>query len=161
MVSAILHLSLGYSGTTMACISEENPVGRAAPSSLSNLIGLLPFLHDLDAQKQATELFGATKTWFLVWGTTCGIQASVMATCSPGDTLILPKKLSYLSFFFHVVKRTSNKEKILLNVNSGTDTEIIYYYSSHPLKLCVCKEQLEKETSLKTEVLEKTRTVLT
>ncbi|KAL7604694.1 uncharacterized protein LOC111921359 [Lactuca sativa] len=33
-----------------------------------------------------------------------------------------------------VVKGTSNKEKILLNVNSGTDTEIICNYSSHPLK---------------------------
>nr|GFA98349.1 arginine decarboxylase-like [Tanacetum cinerariifolium] len=60
--------------------------GRAAPSSLSNLIGIQPFLHDLpelpeldnlfapegpilDAQKQAAKLFGATETWFLVGGT--------------------------------------------------------------------------------------------
>ncbi|KAL4584423.1 hypothetical protein LXL04_009024 [Taraxacum kok-saghyz] len=33
-----------------------------------------------------------------------------------------------------VVKGTSNKEKVILNVNSGTDTEIICNYSSHPLK---------------------------
>ncbi|XP_023739602.1 uncharacterized protein LOC111887661 isoform X1 [Lactuca sativa] len=173
MASAILHLSLGYSSTTRACISEERnhekvklldkiksikdktvisnsqqskhhklpPLvsalkasseqkvasfhfpghnrGRAAPSSLSNLIGLQPFHHDLpelpeldnlftpvgpilDAQKQAAELFGATETWFLVGGTTCGIQASVMATCSPGDTLILPRN-SHISAFSSMV----------------------------------------------------------
>ena len=82
--------------------------GKAAPSSLSKLIGSGAFLHDLpelpelddlfspkgvilDAQKRAAQLFGSSKTWFLVNGTTCGIQASVMATCSPGDYLIVPR----------------------------------------------------------------------
>ncbi|KAI3709016.1 hypothetical protein L2E82_38707 [Cichorium intybus] len=93
--------------------------GSAAPSSLSNLIGLQPFHHDLpelpeldnlfapagpilEAQKQAAELFGAKETWFLVGGTTCGIQASIMATCSPGDTLILPRN-SHVSAFSSMV----------------------------------------------------------
>ncbi|MCD9643275.1 hypothetical protein HAX54_030595 [Datura stramonium] len=82
--------------------------GQAAPSSLAQLIGAKPFLHDLpelpeldnlfspegpilEAQKQAARLFGASETWFLVGGSTCGIQAAIMATCSPGDTLILPR----------------------------------------------------------------------
>ncbi|KAF4365575.1 hypothetical protein F8388_007408 [Cannabis sativa] len=82
--------------------------GRIAPSSLTHLIGLKPFIHDLpelpeldnlfspqgpilDAQKEAAKLFGALETWFLVGGTTCGIQAAIMATCSPGDYLILPR----------------------------------------------------------------------
>ncbi|KAL2896599.1 Arginine decarboxylase [Bienertia sinuspersici] len=82
--------------------------GRAAPPSLTKLIGQRPFIHDLpelpeldnlfapegpilEAQKQAAELFGASETWFLVGGTTCGIQAAIMATCNPGDTLILPR----------------------------------------------------------------------
>ncbi|PWA53177.1 Orn/Lys/Arg decarboxylase, C-terminal [Artemisia annua] len=89
--------------------------GGAAPSSLSNLIGIQPFLHDLstvseldnlfapagpilDAQQQAAKLFGATETWFLVGGTTCGIQAAIMATCSPGDTLILPRNAHKSTF---------------------------------------------------------------
>ncbi|KAI3805364.1 hypothetical protein L1987_27681 [Smallanthus sonchifolius] len=93
--------------------------GRAAPSSLTRLIGVQPFLHDLpelpeldnlfapegpilDAQKQAAKLFGAKETWFLVGGTTCGIQASIMATCSPGDTLILPRN-SHISAFSAMV----------------------------------------------------------
>ncbi|XP_072970350.1 uncharacterized protein [Typha angustifolia] len=82
--------------------------GKAAPSLLSDLTGLGTFLHDLpelpelddlfspkgvilDAQRRASELFGSSKTWFLVGGTTCGIQASIMATCSPGETLVLPR----------------------------------------------------------------------
>ncbi|KAI3447304.1 hypothetical protein Pfo_003969 [Paulownia fortunei] len=82
--------------------------GQAAPSSLTQLIGARPFLHDLpelpeldnlfapegpilEAQKQAAELFGASETWFLVGGSTCGVQAAIMATCVPGDTLILPR----------------------------------------------------------------------
>ncbi|GMI81081.1 hypothetical protein HRI_001777400 [Hibiscus trionum] len=82
--------------------------GRAAPSSLVQLIGLKPFIHDLpelpeldnlfspegpilEAQKKAAELFGSSETWFLVGGTTCGIQAAILATCSPGEYLILPR----------------------------------------------------------------------
>lgn len=82
--------------------------GRAAPNSITELIGLKPFLHDLpelpeldnlfspegpilDAQQQAAKLFGSLETWFLVGGTTCGIQAAIMATCSPGEILVLPR----------------------------------------------------------------------
>ncbi|KAK6944672.1 Orn/Lys/Arg decarboxylase, major domain [Dillenia turbinata] len=82
--------------------------GHAAPSSLTKLIGIKPFIHDLpelpeldnlfspegpilDAQVQASKLFGSSETWFLIGGTTCGIQAAIMATCSPGDSLILPR----------------------------------------------------------------------
>lgn len=82
--------------------------GRAAPSSLTQLIGLRPFIHDLpelpeldnlfspegpilEAQMQAAKLFGSSETWFLVGGTTCGIQAAIMATCSPGEHIVLPR----------------------------------------------------------------------
>ncbi|XP_016901835.2 uncharacterized protein LOC103495919 isoform X1 [Cucumis melo] len=82
--------------------------GRAGPPSFTQLIGLKPFMHDLpelpeldnlfcpegpilEAQQQAAKLFGASETWFLVGGTTCGIQAAIMATCSPGDHIILPR----------------------------------------------------------------------
>lgn len=45
----------------------------------------------LEAQNLAAELFGASKTWFLVGGTSCGIAGAIMATCCPGDSLILPR----------------------------------------------------------------------
>ncbi|CAN4088121.1 unnamed protein product [Withania somnifera] len=65
--------------------------GQAVPSSLIQLIGTKPFLHDLPEHPELDNLFSpeALETWFLVGGSTCGIQAAIMATCSPGDTLIL------------------------------------------------------------------------
>lgn len=82
--------------------------GNAAPASMARLIGIRPYSHDLpelpeldnlfcpqgpilEAQKEAAKLFGSSETWFLVGGTTCGIQAAIMATCSPGEFLILPR----------------------------------------------------------------------
>lgn len=43
------------------------------------------------AQQLAAELFGAEFTWFLANGSTCGIQAAILATCQPGDKIILPR----------------------------------------------------------------------
>lgn len=44
-----------------------------------------------EAQALAAELFGADRTWFLANGSTSGIIAAILATCSPGDALILPR----------------------------------------------------------------------
>ncbi|XP_073157700.1 uncharacterized protein [Henckelia pumila] len=102
----------------LKALAEENDAsfefpghnrGRAAPSSLTQLIGELPFVHDLqevdnifvpegpllEAQEMAAELFGASETWFLVGGTTCGVQAAIMATCMPGDILVLPRNAHF------------------------------------------------------------------
>ena len=43
------------------------------------------------AQALAAKAFGADKTFFLVNGSTCGIQASMMALCNPGDKLIIAR----------------------------------------------------------------------
>ncbi|MGK7955007.1 MAG: aminotransferase class I/II-fold pyridoxal phosphate-dependent enzyme [Crocosphaera sp.] len=43
------------------------------------------------AQILASEAFGADQTWFLVNGSTCGIIAAIVATCSPGDKIIVPR----------------------------------------------------------------------
>jgi arginine decarboxylase len=45
------------------------------------------------AQQLAAELFGATYTWFLVNGSTCGIEAAILATCGNGDKIILPRNV--------------------------------------------------------------------
>lgn len=47
----------------------------------------------LQAQKLAAAAFGADKTWFLVNGSTCGIQAAIIATCHAGDQIILPRNV--------------------------------------------------------------------
>lgn len=43
------------------------------------------------AQQLAAGLFGARHTFFLVNGTTVGIQALIAATCTEGDVLVLPR----------------------------------------------------------------------
>ncbi|NJN37452.1 MAG: aminotransferase class I/II-fold pyridoxal phosphate-dependent enzyme [Acaryochloridaceae cyanobacterium CSU_3_4] len=47
----------------------------------------------LDAQALAAELFGAEQTWFLTNGSTCGILAAILATCGPGDPIIMPRNI--------------------------------------------------------------------
>ncbi|CAN6291094.1 unnamed protein product [Urochloa humidicola] len=111
--------------------------GKAAPSSLTELIGPGAFLHDLpelpelddlfspkgvilECQERAAQLFASTKTWFLVNGTTCGIQASVMATCSPGDYLIVPRNC-HISVISALVLSGAVPKYIIPEYNSGWD----------------------------------------
>lgn len=43
------------------------------------------------AQDLAAAAFGAGRTWFLANGSTCGIEAAILATCTPGDKILLPR----------------------------------------------------------------------
>ena len=45
------------------------------------------------AQDLAADCFGASQTWFLVNGSTCGIMAAILATCGEGDKIILPRNI--------------------------------------------------------------------
>jgi hypothetical protein len=51
-----------------------------------------------EAQALAARAFGADRTWFLVNGTTVGIQAAIMATCGPADTLVLARNCHMAAF---------------------------------------------------------------
>lgn len=64
----------------------------------------LPELPDLDnlfaptgviqqAQELAAAAFGAEQTWFLANGSTCGIEAAILAVCHPGEKVILPRNV--------------------------------------------------------------------
>ena len=46
-----------------------------------------------EAQQLAAEAFGADASFFLVNGTTAGVQAMVLATCRPGDTLVVARNV--------------------------------------------------------------------
>ncbi|XP_022134879.1 uncharacterized protein LOC111007031 [Momordica charantia] len=111
--------------------------GRAAPSSFTQLIGLKPFMHDLpelpeldnlfcpegpilEAQQQAAKLFGAFETWFLVGGTTCGIQTAIMATCSPGEHIIIPRN-SHVSVISALVLSGAIPKYIMPEYDSNWD----------------------------------------
>jgi arginine/lysine/ornithine decarboxylase len=43
------------------------------------------------AQALAAQLWKADRTYFLVGGSTVGVQAMILAACNPGDTVILPR----------------------------------------------------------------------
>ncbi|MEH2346597.1 MAG: aminotransferase class I/II-fold pyridoxal phosphate-dependent enzyme [Nostoc sp.] len=84
--------------------------GEGISQPLADLLGTKIFradlteLADLDnlfspqgviqaAQQLAAEVFGASQTWFLVNGSTCGIEAAILATCGTGDKIILPRNV--------------------------------------------------------------------
>lgn len=50
-----------------------------------------PVGHIARAQTLAAELYGAKRTFFLVNGTTAGLQALLMALCQPGEKLVVPR----------------------------------------------------------------------
>ncbi len=82
--------------------------GQGISQRLTNVLGASVFAADLpelpeldnlyepsgviqDAQILAAEAFGAEQTWFLVNGSTAGIIAAILATCHPGDKIIVPR----------------------------------------------------------------------
>ncbi|MFM2312462.1 MAG: hypothetical protein RLZZ04_1738 [Cyanobacteriota bacterium] len=84
--------------------------GQGVSQNLQNLMGKqvfqadLPELPELDnlfapagaiaaAQELAAQTFGATKTWFLINGSTSGIMAAILATCGMGEKIILPRNI--------------------------------------------------------------------
>ncbi|QFS44542.1 aminotransferase class I/II-fold pyridoxal phosphate-dependent enzyme [Nostoc sphaeroides] len=84
--------------------------GEGISQSLADLFGKAVFRADLteladldnlfapqgviqEAQQLAAEVFGASQTWFLVNGSTCGIEAAILATCGTGDKIILPRNV--------------------------------------------------------------------
>ncbi|WP_413173857.1 aminotransferase class I/II-fold pyridoxal phosphate-dependent enzyme [Anabaena azotica] len=69
-------------------------VFRADLTELAELDNLFtPENAILAAQELAAAAFGAEKTWFLVNGSTCGIEAAILATCGMGDKIILPRNV--------------------------------------------------------------------
>lgn len=84
--------------------------GKGISQSLVDLLGKTVFGADLtelanldnlfapqgviqEAQELAAAAFGALQTWFLVNGSTCGIEAAILATCGTGDKIILPRNV--------------------------------------------------------------------
>jgi arginine/lysine/ornithine decarboxylase len=84
--------------------------GRGIPQPLADLFGGAVFTADLpelpeldnlfapegpilEAQQLAAAAFGASRTWFLVNGSTAGVMAAILATCRSGDKIILPRNV--------------------------------------------------------------------
>ena len=82
--------------------------GQGATAAMQQLLGAgalqadLPELPELDnlfapagpiqaAQTLAAQAFGAEETYFLANGSTSGIEAALLATSGPGDTVLVPR----------------------------------------------------------------------
>ncbi len=89
--------------------------GKGISTKLIELLGEqvfradLPELPELDnlfapesvikkAQDLAAATFKAQQSWFLVNGSSCGLIAAILATCKPGDKIVLPRN-SHQSVF--------------------------------------------------------------
>lgn len=44
-----------------------------------------------EAQALAAEAYGADETFFLINGSSSGVQAMIMSACNPGDTILVPR----------------------------------------------------------------------
>ncbi|NJM47011.1 MAG: aminotransferase class V-fold PLP-dependent enzyme [Alkalinema sp. RU_4_3] len=45
------------------------------------------------SQAEAARVYGADRSWYLVNGSTCGVIAALLATCGPGDRVLLPRNV--------------------------------------------------------------------
>ena len=72
-----------------------------------------------DAQRLAAEAFGADDAFFMVNGTTSAVQAMIMATCTVGDEIILPRNVHRSAINALVVCGA-----IPVYVNPGTDKRL-------------------------------------
>ena len=83
--SDILYEFTSYFGNTIM----EIDVNSSKPlDNLSNPIGVIK-----EAEELMAELFNASSAFFLVNGTTSGIQAMIMSVCNPGEKIILPRNV--------------------------------------------------------------------
>lgn len=71
--------------------------GRVYSADVTNVPGMddLHQAHGVikEAQDLAAKTFGADKTYFLVNGSSCGLQALVMSVCRPGERIIVPRNM--------------------------------------------------------------------
>jgi arginine/lysine/ornithine decarboxylase len=58
---------------------------------LDNICNPTSAIHE--AQQLAAKTYGADHAYFLVNGTTCGIQGMIMSVCQPGDKIIIPRNV--------------------------------------------------------------------
>jgi arginine decarboxylase len=100
--------ALSGADPTLFC-TPGHKQGKAIPAAMARLIGHQAYRVDLPdlpgfnlfepegfiatAQALAAQTFGAEQTWFLVNGSTVGVMAAILATCGPGDKIILPRNV--------------------------------------------------------------------
>lgn len=114
--------------------------GQGISQYLTNVLGEgvfavdLPELPELDnlyqpcgviqqAQALASVAFGAEQTWFLVNGSTAGIIAAILATCNPGDKIIIPRNIHFSVISGLVL---SGAEAVVINPEYNSQWNLAY-----------------------------------
>nr|WP_238568915.1 aminotransferase class I/II-fold pyridoxal phosphate-dependent enzyme [Xenococcus sp. PCC 7305] len=122
--------------------------GRGINTSLEKLLGAqvfradLPELPGLDnlfaptgaiakAQELAAHCFGASQTWFLVNGSTCGIMAAILATCSEGDKIVLPRNIHQSAIAGLIL---SGAIPVFINPEYQPKQDLVYSITSEALE---------------------------
>jgi arginine decarboxylase len=112
-------------------------VFRADLTELAELDNLFsPQSAILAAQELTAEAFGAEKTWFLVNGSTCGIEAAILATCRMGDKIILPRNV-HSSVISGLI--LSGAIPIFINPEYNEDLDIAYSITPETVKATLIK----------------------
>lgn len=84
----------------------------------------------LEAQELAAEAFGAKKTYFLVNGSTCGIEAAIITTCGINDKIIMPRNVHS-----SVISGLIISGAIPIFINPEYDENLDIYHSITPANL--------------------------
>lgn len=71
-----------------------------------------------EAEKLLAEAFDAGSAYFLINGTTSGVQAMIMSACKPGDRIIVPRN-SHKSIFNGLILSGANPIYVQPEVDSG------------------------------------------
>lgn len=112
-------------------------VFRADLTELAELDNLFkPESVILAAQELAAEAFWAEKTWFLVNGSTCGIEAAILATCRMGEKIILPRNV-HASVISGLI--LSGAIPIFINPEYDEDLDIAYSITPEALTAALTK----------------------
>ncbi|MGH2412899.1 MAG: aminotransferase class I/II-fold pyridoxal phosphate-dependent enzyme, partial [Microcystaceae cyanobacterium] len=123
--------------------------GQGISQPLADLLGKsvfradLPELPELDnlfapegviekAQSLAAEAFGSEKTWFLVNGSTCGVMAAILATCGPGDKIILPRNIHQSAIAGLIL---SGAIPIFINPEYNSEIDLAYSITPEALEI--------------------------
>lgn len=77
----------------------------------------------LGAQQLAAEAFGAEETFFLANGSTCGVEAAILAVCSPGDKVLVPRN-AHQSVFSALV--LSGAKPVFMAPIADADWDLAY-----------------------------------
>ena len=136
--------------------------GQGTPQNLLELLGKdilkadLPELPELDnlfapevvikeAQELASAAFGADRTWFLVNGSTCGIEAAILATCTEGDKIILPRNIHQSAIAGLIL---SGAIPIWIDPEYDRDFDLLFSITPEAVKTALDKHQNVKAVML-------------